>query len=81
MELTRGCMANSLTVDGTEEIYLSEDKRLEVKKQIGKWILKSDISLNNLLVLLLEHFHDEYDCSDEPCECCGDFIETYKLDI
>lgn len=74
-------MVNSLTVDGTEEIYLSEDKRLEVKKQIGKWVLESDVSLNKLLALLLEHFHDEYDCSDEPCECCGDFVETYKLEI
>jgi len=25
--------------------------------------------------------YGEYDCSDKPCECCGDYTETYKLDI
>lgn len=81
IELTRGCTANSLTVDGIEEIHLTNEQRMEVKKRIGEWISRSEVSLNELLVLLVEHFYDDYEGDDEPCECCGDFVETYKLEI
>ena len=42
IQMTRGCIANSLTVDGKEEINLSDD---------------------------------------EPCETCGDYVETYTWEI
>lgn len=81
IELTRGCISGSLTVDGTEEIHLTDEQRMEIKKRIGEWLCSSKISLNELLVLLAENFYDDYESDDEPCECCGDFAETYKLKI
>lgn len=81
LELTRGCMANSLTVDGVEEIHLTDEQRAEAKKRIAEWLLREDVSLNKILALVIEHFYDEYECDDEPCECCGDYVETYKLEI
>lgn len=36
--------------------------------------------LQSLFMMILESI-GEYECSDRPCECCGDFITTYKLEI
>lgn len=81
LKLTRGCICDSLTVDGVEEIHLTDEQRAEAKKRIAEWLLREDVSLNELLVPVTEHFHDEYECDDEPCEYCGDYVETYKLEI
>lgn len=39
MEYTRGCMAWSLTADGTEEVDMTDEQRTEVKKKICEWIV------------------------------------------
>ena len=33
--------------------------------------------LRDIVVL----FYDEYESDDEPCECCGDFVGTYTMDV
>ena len=81
IELTKGCIYGSLTIDNKEEINLLDKERAEIKKSICKWICREDVSLNELLRVLIEHYHDEYKCDDEPCECCGDYVETYKWNI
>ena len=40
LEYTRGCMAWSLTADGTEEVDMTDEQRTEVKKKICEWIMK-----------------------------------------
>lgn len=80
MEYTRGCMAWSLTADGTEEVDMTDEQRTAVKKKICEWIMK-EADLNELMQLLIEHYSDEYESDSEKCECCGDYVETYKWKI
>jgi hypothetical protein len=30
---------------------------------------------------MVEDFSDTYKCSDQPCECCGDYVETYTMEV
>jgi len=58
IQMTRGCIANSLTVDGKEEINLSDNERLEVLRHIFENLKAQD--LNFVLQDLVETF-GEYD--------------------
>ncbi|MBP3732214.1 MAG: hypothetical protein J6I84_03105 [Bacilli bacterium] len=78
LELTRGCICDSLTVDDEEEIDLTDDVRKEVLRKIFEALRPED--LNYVLQELIPCF-GEYECDPEPCECCGDFVETYKWEI
>ena len=77
LELIRGCICGSLNVDGTEEIDLTDDQRKEVLKKIFEHLKPED--LNYVMQDLIETF-GEYSCG-EPCECCGDFVETWTWEI
>lgn len=81
IEFTRGCVCGSICIDGKEERNLTDKEREKVKKRICEWICREDEPLSTVLMLFAEHFHDEYKCDDEPCECCGDYVETYKWSI
>ena len=40
-----------------------------------------DISvLQSIFCSVMEHC-GEYECSEQPCECCGEFIRRYNLEI
>ena len=78
LELVRGCVCDSLNIDGTEEIDLTDKQRQEVLDRIFK-VLKPE-HLNMLLQDLIEE-HGEYSHSDEPCEQCGDYIDTWVWEI
>lgn len=54
IQMTRGCIANSLTVDGKEEIDLSDNERLEVLRHIFEHLRAQD--LNYVLQDLVETF-------------------------
>lgn len=39
-------------------------------------------AVQDMLIRLVKNDSETvYDCSSEPCECCGDYIEHYKLTI
>lgn len=76
--LTRGCIAGSLTIDGKEEIHLTDDERQKVLRHIFNHLKPED--LNYVLQDLVETF-GEYESDDEPCETCGDYVETYTWEI
>ena len=78
IQMTRGCIANSLTVDGKEEIDLSDNERQEVLRHIFEHLKAQD--LNYVLQDPVETF-GEYEPDDEPCETCGDYVETYTWEI
>lgn len=61
IQMTRGCIANSLTVDGKEEIDLSDNERLEVLRHIFEHLRAQD--LNYVLQDLVETF-GEYEVVD-----------------
>lgn len=76
-ELVRGCVCDSLTVDGKEEIDMTDEERQAVIDNIYKSLKPKD--LNYLLQWYIVEF-GEYTCDDEPCECCGDCVEEWVLE-
>lgn len=81
LELTFGCIAYSLTIDGKQEIDLTNEQRIECINRIFEWYRKNPTELNSLLQYFVESHADDYECSDKPCECCGDVVSTYKMEI
>ena len=81
LEYSYGCMANSLSLNGIEEIDLTDSERKHVIHKIFAWYRKHPEELNNLLQYFIESNYTEYKYSDKPCECCGDIIETYKMTL
>jgi hypothetical protein len=78
-----GCVCDSLTVDGVEEIDLTEEQRKEVILKISEYIanqMKTD-KLNYFLTYFLASFGEERCISEEPCECCGDLVYETTLVI
>ena len=78
LEMTRGCICDSLSIDGTQEIDLTDEQRKEVIKKVFDSMKPED--LNYLLQWYLPYKGD-YESSDKPCECCGDFVENFTLEI
>lgn len=81
IKMVRGCICDSLTIDGKEEINLNDRERVEIIKKVSEHLKGLEARyLNELLQFLLEKM-GKYSCSGQPCECCGDFVETYKVEI
>ena len=78
IRMVRGCICDSLSVDGKEEIDLTDEERQVVLNNIFEYIKPEH--LNNALQELVQLF-GEYECDDEPCETCGDYVETYTWEI
>ena len=78
IKMVRGCICNSLSVDGKEEIDMTDEERQVVLKTIFEHFRPQD--LNYVLQDLAERF-GEYESDDEPCETCGDYIESYTWEI
>jgi hypothetical protein len=78
LKMVEGCMCDSLTVDGIEEIEMTDEKRQETINKIMESLEPKD--LNYLLQWYLPIFGD-YECDNTPCECCGDVVTKYSLDI
>ena len=78
IRMIRGCICGSLSVNGKEEIDMTDEERQVVLKTIFEHFRPQD--LNYVLQDLVERF-GEYECDDEPCETCGDYIESYTWEI
>lgn len=50
IEMTTGCICDSLTVDGIEEIDLTDDKRKEILIKISNYIVKLNIKFFGELI-------------------------------
>lgn len=87
IELVRGCIADRFDVDGKPMMDMSEDELKDilirvVKKVVQKKLEPYDRScIEESIRLLVEYFSDTLECSEEPCECCGDWIDTYTMEI
>ena len=77
--LTRGCICDSLTINDKQEVDMSDEERKAYMDKISKWILDSG-NFNYFLASFIEDFGD-FDCDDEPCECCGDTVCYWNLEI
>lgn len=82
LKMVCGCTADSLTIDGKEEINLNTEEKKVVWKKVCEYLCHygNHDHLNEFLQFVLSH-HGKYGCSTEPCEQCGDYIETYTLEI
>ena len=60
--LTRGCIAGSLTIDGKEEIHLTDDERQKVLRHIFNHLKPEDLNyvLQDLTETMLRHIHGRY---------------------
>jgi len=78
LEYTEGCVCSSLTVDDIEEYAMTDEKRLEVLEAVRRNLKPRD--LNHLLRYLATEYGD-YESDGIPCECCGDIVCTWTLDL
>lgn len=82
IELTEGCVSDSLTIDGVEECKLTDEQRQDYLNRVLD-SLKSFFKPNDLNTFLqyLCRTHGEWETTDTPCPQCGDFIDTYRLNL
>lgn len=78
LKMVTGCMTDSLTINGKEEIDLTDDQRAVVWNKVCEYLIANGKYryLNEFLQFVLTH-HGDFGCSTEP----GDYMETYKLEI
>lgn len=88
LELTEGCICDSFTADGKHINSMSEKELKDILKAVVAKITTTKYEdentvyyLQNILYEIVSRFYDEYESDDEPCECCGDFVETFKMEV
>lgn len=81
MVYSYGCMANELSVNGVNEVDMTDSQRQNVIHKMFMWYKKHPEHLNELLQYFIEAHYEDYEYSDKPCECCGDVVTTFKLTI
>lgn len=80
-ELVEGCINDWLGVDGIREVDMTEEQRMYYYDQIMQNIMEIEpYWFNYFLRWACEQF-GEYECSEKPCEQCGDYTTTYTLEI
>jgi hypothetical protein len=81
IEVQDGCVCTGMYIDGTSISEMNEDQRHEVRKALCEYILNhEEFDLFRLGEIVVANADSEYSYS-QPCECCGDCIETWKMEI
>lgn len=82
IELTEGCVCTGMDVDGTPISEMSEEQRHEVRKILCEYILnhEDEFDLFRLGGIVVTNANSEYSYSG-PCECCDEYINTWKMEI
>ena len=78
LEMITGCVCDSITIDGKEELNLTDCERKIIKEKVCDW-LKEHSELNHLLQYVL-NYHGDYAYFGH-CEQCGDIIDKYTIEI
>lgn len=88
IERTTGCICDCFEADGKPMCSMSEEELkcilLRVAQKIasrGEMCENQKCDLQSIIGLMVESFPDECECSEEPCECCGDYVETYIVEV
>lgn len=79
IEMIRGCVCDYLGIDDIREIDMTDEQRKQYFKEICEKIVEIH-GFNFFLQVICEAYGD-YSCSKKPCEQCGDYIETFVLDL
>jgi hypothetical protein len=85
IEITNGCMAYDFEIDGKSihDCTINELKDALTKANsyaVNKANDESVCDLQTAIRNLVELFGD-CECDGIPCECCGDFIDTYTMEL
>lgn len=75
-----GCIVGTLEVDDIETYNMTDDKKLEILDVMFDYVKHNLNGFDNLLETFIETYGD-YSCDDEPCECCGDYVDEYNLEL
>lgn len=88
LKITEGCICDSFTADGKDIDSLSEQELKDILKAAVAKITNTEYEdekiiycLQNTLYEIASRFYDEYECDGKPCECCGDYVETFKMEV
>lgn len=88
LKIIKGCVCDRFTVDGKDIDSLNEKELKDILKAAVTKITTTKYEdentvyyLQNILYEIVSRFYDEYESDDEPCECCGDFVETFKMEV
>lgn len=80
LEMSRGCIADWLGADGVLEIDMDDETRAKVYDKIIEFLKSQNDGLNRLMQFTLE-MYGEYESDDKPCDCCGDTVDTWTLEL
>lgn len=78
IKLTSTENSDIIEIDGKNFNNLSNDEKSKIIESVKLKIKPKD--LNFFLQFILENF-GKHNISDKPCSQCGDYIETYTLEI
>lgn len=82
IEVIDGCVCTGMYVDDTSISEMSEEQRHEARKALCEYILNHEyvFSLLSLGSIIVSYADSEYTFSGS-CECCGDWIRNWKIEI
>jgi hypothetical protein len=82
IEITDGCTLAGMDIDGIPISEMSEEQRHEVRKTLCEYILNHEdvFSLFSLGSIIINYADSEYTFLGR-CECCGDWIRNWKIEI
>lgn len=82
IERTDGCVYAGMYIDGISISEMSEEQRHEARKALCEYILNHEdvFDLFRLGNIVVTNADSEYSYS-QPCECCGDWIRNWKIEI
>lgn len=82
IEVIDGCVCTGMYIDGTSISEMNKEQRHEVRKTLCEYILnhEDEIDLFRLGNIVATHTDSEYSYSG-PCECCDEYINTWKMEI
>lgn len=87
IELVLDCIAGRFDADGKPMMDMTEEELKSIllrvvnkvqEKYMDEW---KKAYLRDAIMMLVENFPDTFESSDEPCERCGDWIETYTMEV
>ena len=81
LEYSYGCLADSLTANRIQETELTDKERKIILHKIWRWYCKHPQELNNLLQYFIETQAEDFEFTEQACECCGDRAYTFKITI
>ena len=84
IELIQGCICDSFEIDGQPVYEMSVEELKNSLSKVYEYIMQlpqeNRYDLQSALYSLVTTFAP-CEHSEEACECCGDFIDTYTLEL